>query len=164
MVKCECWVENGPYCNGTKEQDICSCNGDRRKCYFYEDIREKAILSAVQQKYNENSRKAAIPFQWKSMDEAAEFKTSQSIKSDVLVCYLDKGEPRYKTFKFTDRFNMESSFIAKHAVAWCYIKQPENLISREEAIEKLQKAGILDKDGNIEPIFDGILIKVDDET
>ena len=163
MVKCDCWMANGhrPYCNGTREQDYCTCGGDRSKCDFYEDVREKAILAAVQ-KYNESSRKAVIPFQWKSMDEAPEFKTNQSIKSDVLVCYLDKGEPRYKTFKFTDRFNMENSFIARHAVAWCYIEQPKNFMSKEEAIKNLQNAGILDKDGNLVPIYESILVKVDD--
>ena len=31
------------YCAGTKEQDECSCGGDRTKCDFYPDIREKAI-------------------------------------------------------------------------------------------------------------------------
>lgn len=31
------------YCTGTKEQEHCSCGGDRTKCDFYPDIREKAI-------------------------------------------------------------------------------------------------------------------------
>ena len=29
-------------CFGTKEQDECSCGGDRIKCSFYPEIREKA--------------------------------------------------------------------------------------------------------------------------
>jgi hypothetical protein len=29
-------------CFGTKEQDECSCGGDRTKCDFYPEIREKA--------------------------------------------------------------------------------------------------------------------------
>lgn len=62
MVKCDYWVENGPYCNGTKEQEACFCNGDRRKCDFYKPVREKAILE-VAQKYNDDSVKAIIPFQ-----------------------------------------------------------------------------------------------------
>lgn len=162
MKKCDCWVENGQYCNGTKEQELCWCNGDRKKCDFYEDVREKATLEAAQDYYNKSLRKAIIPFQWKSMDEVPELKTNQNIKFDILVCYLDKGEPRYKTFKFTDKFNMESSFIAKHAVAWCYIEQPKNFMTKEEAIKNLQNAGILDKDGNLVPIYESILIKVDD--
>ena len=30
------------YCIGTKEQDECSCGGDRTKCDFYPEVREKA--------------------------------------------------------------------------------------------------------------------------
>ena len=33
-----------PICNGTKERDTCSCNGDRCKCDFYPHVREKAII------------------------------------------------------------------------------------------------------------------------
>lgn len=32
-----------PRCNGTREQDICSCDGDRTKCDFYPEVREKAL-------------------------------------------------------------------------------------------------------------------------
>lgn len=31
------------YCTGTKELDKCCCGGDRTKCDFYPDVREKAI-------------------------------------------------------------------------------------------------------------------------
>ena len=34
------------YCTGTKELDECSCGGDRTKCDFYPDIKEKAIKEA----------------------------------------------------------------------------------------------------------------------
>lgn len=30
------------YCNGTREQDECDCGGDRAKCTFYPEVREKA--------------------------------------------------------------------------------------------------------------------------
>lgn len=30
-------------CNGTKERDVCSCKGDRTKCDFYPEVREKAL-------------------------------------------------------------------------------------------------------------------------
>lgn len=33
---------NVAVCNGTKEQEECSCNGDRCKCDFYPEVREKA--------------------------------------------------------------------------------------------------------------------------
>ena len=29
------------YCNGTKERDECTCNGDKTKCNFYPEIRKK---------------------------------------------------------------------------------------------------------------------------
>ena len=31
------------YCDGTREQDECSCGGGRTKCDFYPEIREKAV-------------------------------------------------------------------------------------------------------------------------
>ena len=30
-------------CNGTRERDECSCGGDRTKCDFYPEVREKTI-------------------------------------------------------------------------------------------------------------------------
>lgn len=58
MEKCDCYHEGyeitgwlGPYeqirklrkrCNGTRERDECSCGGDRTKCDFYPEVREKA--------------------------------------------------------------------------------------------------------------------------
>jgi hypothetical protein len=164
MEKCNCWCEqfcaDGKskyhYCIGTKEWDQCSCGGDRSKCDFYEHVREKAILEAAQQ-YND---KATIYFQWKSMDEVPMGREGKH--PDILVCYLDRGVPRYKPFKFLDKFNMESSYIAKHAVAWCYIEQPKNLMTKEEAIKNLKNAGIFDEAGNLVPIYESILVKVDD--
>lgn len=35
-------IRKVPYCAGTKECEICKCNGDRIKCDFYEDVRRKA--------------------------------------------------------------------------------------------------------------------------
>lgn len=42
---CDCFhIEGGnPVCRGTKEKDVCSCNGDRTKCDFYPDVKEKAV-------------------------------------------------------------------------------------------------------------------------
>lgn len=60
MEKCKCYEEVwaisitgwlGPdevirkrrtICNGTRERDECSCGGDRTKCDFYPEVREKA--------------------------------------------------------------------------------------------------------------------------
>lgn len=56
MNKCKCWEEKitimGYYhdylikrtkqiCNGTKERDECSCNGDKSKCNFYPGKRKE---------------------------------------------------------------------------------------------------------------------------
>lgn len=62
MKKCDCYCEDkylADYtplmrpmrpiyktiarCNGTRERDGCSCGGDRTKCDFYPEVREKAI-------------------------------------------------------------------------------------------------------------------------
>lgn len=35
-------IENGqPVCWGTKEKDSCSCNGFKKKCNFYEEVRRR---------------------------------------------------------------------------------------------------------------------------
>ena len=62
MSKCDCYHlepeqhyfadENGasiceiisvPGCWGTKEKDVCDCDGDRSKCSFYESVRANAV-------------------------------------------------------------------------------------------------------------------------
>ncbi len=35
---------NVPHCWGTKEKDVCDCEGDRSKCSFYKSVREKAAV------------------------------------------------------------------------------------------------------------------------
>lgn len=45
MNKCECWCDiNGVWaeCWGTRERDACSCGGDKMKCDFYPEVRERA--------------------------------------------------------------------------------------------------------------------------
>ena len=34
------------YCTGTREQDECSCGGDRTKCDFYPEVRNKSVIAA----------------------------------------------------------------------------------------------------------------------
>jgi hypothetical protein len=45
---CESWRRGftGCYCNGTKAQEPCQCDGDRRNCDFYESVRKKALEDA----------------------------------------------------------------------------------------------------------------------
>lgn len=58
MSKCECWRETpnrkwiDAVCAGTREQDACSCGGDKMKCDFYPEIREKAQIQAAIAYYN----------------------------------------------------------------------------------------------------------------
>ena len=37
------YTESYGYCNGTKEREECSCGGDRTKCEFYPEVRERAL-------------------------------------------------------------------------------------------------------------------------
>lgn len=37
---CKCWDNNR--CMGTKEMDVCQCNGHLRRCDFYPEVRKKA--------------------------------------------------------------------------------------------------------------------------
>jgi hypothetical protein len=43
-MKCSCFREQygKTVCYGTKEIDVCSCDGDKSKCDFYPEVREKA--------------------------------------------------------------------------------------------------------------------------
>lgn len=43
-MKCDCFREQygKTVCYGTKEIDVCSCDGDKSKCDFYPEVREKA--------------------------------------------------------------------------------------------------------------------------
>ena len=42
-------------CYGTKEMDECDCGGDRCKCDFYPEIREKAIVEIVNNNATNNT-------------------------------------------------------------------------------------------------------------
>lgn len=64
MIKCKCWEElvtikgwNGnknlynykQICNGTKEREECTCDGDITKCNFYPEKRkEKKVMNAAE--------------------------------------------------------------------------------------------------------------------
>ena len=48
ITKCRCWqkghwfLKDHDTCFGTKEQEPCTCGGDRRKCDFYSHVRNEA--------------------------------------------------------------------------------------------------------------------------
>ena len=67
MMKCDCYDKKEVYrfdpnnfnhrqtetvgvCNGTRERDECSCNGDQSKCNFYPEKRKKAVESKTKVK------------------------------------------------------------------------------------------------------------------
>ena len=69
MDRCKCWEEfkqikgwygNEPMyiissiCNGTKEREKCTCNGDITKCDFYPEYRNKKLMtkSEAEAKFN----------------------------------------------------------------------------------------------------------------
>ena len=68
MIKCDCYCTEEKIigwhtlvnpkikivhkCNGTRERDECSCGGDRAKCDFYPEVREKA-LKEIKPKFGE---------------------------------------------------------------------------------------------------------------
>ena len=45
---------NVPRCWGTKEKDVCNCDGDRSKCSFYESVRAKAAEKEKSLSTNKN--------------------------------------------------------------------------------------------------------------
>lgn len=77
MNKCECYEEREvidyyslnsdrrliSICNGTKERDECYCKGNRAKCDFYSEVREKALKHYEEENKklkNEKTRKYII--------------------------------------------------------------------------------------------------------
>ena len=48
QMPCSCYniINNLPVCFGTKEKDTCNCGGDKRKCDFYDYVRERANVNS----------------------------------------------------------------------------------------------------------------------
>lgn len=100
MEKCDCYHEEyeiigwlGPYeqirklrkrCNGTRERDECSCGGDRTKCDFYPDVREKARKELDKIATNADRIRAM------SNEELADF-FFESPEVEFGVCYYCKN-------------------------------------------------------------------------
>ena len=163
MVKCDKWQEIDAFgnsvgcCNGTKEQDPCSCNGDATKCDFYATVRQKAL----EQEGEKVLTKTLNYFQWNSMDTIPTDFTDDH--RYILVCYIEHGDVRYQSYESLTKNILENSFVGKHAIAWCYIKPPNRIFRKEEATKKLQSVGVLDKDGNVVPFYADVLAKLTDD-
>ena len=100
MEKCDCYQELyeisgwlGPYeqirklrkrCNGTRERDECSCGGDRTKCDFYPDVREKAKKELVKTITNADRIRTMTD------DELADF-FFESPEVEFGICYYCKN-------------------------------------------------------------------------
>lgn len=100
MEKCDCYHEEyeiagwlGPYeqirklrkrCNGTRERDECSCGGDRTKCDFYPEVREKAKKELKKIVTNADHIRAMTD------DELADF-FFESPEVEFGICYYCKN-------------------------------------------------------------------------
>lgn len=100
MNKCDCyrediqitgWINSAipetklvSRCNGTKERDECSCGGDRAKCNFYPEVREKA------KKEPENIITNADYIRAMTDDELADF-FFESPEVEFGICYYCKN-------------------------------------------------------------------------
>lgn len=96
MDKCKCYEETweivgwlGPdefirkhryRCNGTRERDECSCGGDRTKCDFYPEVREKTKKEVENAKTNSEYIRAMTD------DELADFFYG-SPEEEFGICY-----------------------------------------------------------------------------
>lgn len=63
-------------CYGTREMDFCSCGGDRTKCDFYPEVREKAKKKLQEQAKKEEVAATTIYYahhQWKYYTEIEEY-------------------------------------------------------------------------------------------
>ena len=72
-------------CNGTRERDECSCGGDRTKCDFYPEVREKALIE-IKPKFGE-----WIKTQNKWPEKSGRYLCY--IRNSINVEWYDKGKP-----------------------------------------------------------------------
>lgn len=100
MEKCSCYIEDRQLadytplmkpiyktvslCFGTRERDECSCGGDRTKCDFYPDVREKAKKELVKTITNADRIRTMTD------DELADF-FFESPEVEFGICYYCKN-------------------------------------------------------------------------
>jgi hypothetical protein len=97
MKKCDCYhiqstikykddcipfMAHDGVCWGTREQDICSCGGDKTKCDFYPEVREKA-LQEMEPEFGE----------WVSVEDRL-----PDVDNDYL-CAIQKSKSKYVTIR-----------------------------------------------------------------
>lgn len=177
MAKCDCFrsgkvfnLHSGKdYCDGVKEQEICSCGGDMSRCDFYEykrtGCKQEENIEAEQTIFGPSANNKYYPaFQWiaLSIDQPV-------INTDkeyyMMVCYTDpynKLEMKVLRVSKDNTALFASLLYANNILYWCYINPPTNLVNKQAAIKKLQACGILDEQGNLAEAYRDILIKVED--
>ena len=132
MIKCDCYcveeqiigwhtpvdpkIKIVHKCHGTRERDECSCGGDRTKCDFYPEVREKA-LKEQEPKFGE----------WISVEDRL-----PEAEDYYLVFIIDRqGKTRMevmKLFKWANCFDWSahmSSFWKDHNTITHWMPLPE---------------------------------------
>ena len=96
FIRYECW--------GTKERDECSCGGDRIKCDFYPEVREKALREREDNKVRKNS---LIEYDFKVGDKVITSTGQTGIIESICDCKYCKErgfcEPQVKTINGVDK-------------------------------------------------------------
>ena len=89
-MKCEGWSFDGMChgkpiyrCNGTKEKEICSCEGNKCKCDFYENVRLKGKLEEETIKIDENKPFNMMEGLYKIIDRSLSDASVRSIEVEV---------------------------------------------------------------------------------
>ena len=92
------YCETVGFCNGTKEQDECSCGGDRTKCDFYPEVREKALNEQENNKIRISEDCLVVTFDYCPPDVATLTVFKNNGDSTVMkhVLYGDKALKIYK--------------------------------------------------------------------
>lgn len=107
-IKHECW--------GTRERDICSCGGDRTKCDFYPEVREKA-LSEIEPEFGE----------WISVEY------NKPKNNGYYLCWYMKSKCGNKEEWQIDKFYWEDNLwlfhhnrfnVADNVTHWMYLPEP----------------------------------------
>ena len=92
------YYETVGFCNGTKEQEECSCGGDRTKCSFYPEVREKALNKQENNKIRISDDCLVVTFDYCPPDVATLTVLTDNGNSTVMkrVLYGDKALKIYK--------------------------------------------------------------------
>ena len=109
MNQCECYHQNTYRdvsgvvdfiryeCYGTKERDMCSCGGDKTKCDFYPDVREKALTELFSEKNNTSENVCQFCSQF-DFNKARVAIDKHGVKIELAICNTEF--PKEEQFKY----------------------------------------------------------------